>query len=151
MSKNGKPTLQDKAANLEASIDMANTDYFFVEPSLKREIEKQGMVCRWINAKKLQENYGFDRRQWKPYKKSSDSVATSNPFGGTDSEGFVRRGDLILAVRPKSIHDKYSEQINNKNKNLQKGHSKQAAEEIKQKLQESGTRGIEVLEGYDEN
>lgn len=130
---------------------MDHTDYFFVDAGVKRDIEKQGMVCRWINAKKLQENYGFDRRQWKPYKKATDSIASSNSFGGTDSEGFVRRGDLILAVRPKALQDKYSEQISNKNKSLQKVHQKQAAAEIKQKLQESGTRGIKVLEGYDEN
>lgn len=152
MSKNGKPTLQDKAANMSNSIDTAlETDYFYVSPEIVREIKSKGMVHRWINAKKLQDNYGFDRRQWKPYKKNEGASVTSNSFGGTDSEGYIRRGDLILAVRPQAVNDRVASEIRRKNGNLQKSQQKVAAEEMRQSLKESGVAGIKVHEGYDEN
>lgn len=151
MSKNGKLTLQDKAEQSAASIGSSiEQDYFYIPPQLLKEIESKNMVCRWINAKKLQENYGFDRRQWTPYKKEGAEL-TKNAFGGTDSEGYIRRGDLILAVRSKAVHERNSSQIASKNKNLNKITNKKAAEELRQSFREAGVSGVKVTEGYDDN
>lgn len=151
MSKK-QSTLKEKEAASQATISASGEsfdDQFAVAPAIKQEIESQGLVYRWINAHKLQANYGFDSRQWQPYK-------MKNPinFGGLeskDSEGYIRRGDLILAVqtqevagRRRAITERRRQALNNAVQN------KEAARELKKAMSDAGIQA-KVYEGYDEN
>lgn len=123
-------------------------DMLAIDPVIKAEIAAKGMVFRWLNSHKLKENYGFDSRRWVPYKTetSGDSV-----FGFKDTEGFIRRGDLILGVRSNAINEAHKAKIDRKNKTLAGAQNKQAAEELRQSLKDTGVKGAKVLEGYEEN
>lgn len=152
MSKN-KPSLKEKEAITSTSMTASGADsfddQFFLSPAIKQEIESQGMVYRWINAKIFQDNHGFDRRQWQPFK--SKLASSSGSLGNSDSEGYIRRGDLILAVqsletatRRRAILDRRKQALNSAVQN------KEAARELKRTLSDAGIKA-KVLEGYDEN
>jgi hypothetical protein len=151
MTKN-KPSLQEKEQNSHMTIEETSSvdfsDALAIDPELKREIASQGLVCRWINGAKHAANYGFDARMWTPYKRKSEGK--SSAYGYTDSEGFVRRGDLILAVQSTAVFNKRKEIVERRNlANKAAIGSKEAARAIRQKLKESGlsSKQVKVLEG----
>jgi hypothetical protein len=104
------------------------------------------MQYRWINAHKLQANYGFDSRGWQPFK---SKVLQAGPFSGLDSEGFIRRGDLILAVQTNAIASKRKELINQKNAR-NKAYGKDAAAQLKDQFNRAGVKA-KISSGFDEN
>lgn len=148
MSK--KPsTVQEKELFTQQSME--NTQYDFtdqlaVPPAILQEIEAKNLAHRWVNAPKLAANYGFDSRMWTPYKVEK---APQGMFSGVDSEGYVRRGDLILAVQPKQIAAKRKALIDAKNAR-NKGHNKQAADMLKEAFGKSGIKA-KVTEGFEDN
>jgi len=150
MSKN-RPSVKEKQAGTEAGINDFNfdfNDFFAVDPALKQEIASKGLVCRWINAVKLKANYGYDSRQWTPYKRESQPSVTST---FSDPEGFIRRGDLILAVQPKQLATARKAQVDARN--LAQSSAKQQkahADELKRQMRENGIKA-DISEGYDEN
>jgi hypothetical protein len=155
---NSKGTsLKTKTAAQESSIeDTINLDFdnqLAVDPSLLKEVAEKGFACRWINASKLKANYGFDSRQWSPYKRiQKPGALENNSFGFTDPEGFVRRGDLVLAVRPMAVHNASKARIANKNRTLASNQRKTAVDSIKQVFSEGGlAKDAKVHDGYDEN
>ena len=148
MSKQGRPTLQDKEFASGAPVaQFDETDNFAIDPLLKKELHEKKLEYRWINAKKWKDNYGFDPRMWTPYKRESKMTPGYEAYGMTDSEGYTRRGDLILAAQAEHIAAKRKERIANKNKNLSLDHQKQVAEELRRGLKGQG----KIIEGYDEN
>jgi hypothetical protein len=135
-------------------LDFDFNDQLAIDPALKKEIETKGLVCRWINGIKYKANFGYDARRWQPYKRelSGKTGAAENNFGYADPEGFVRRGDMILAVRPAAIHNAYKERIASKNKVLSASQQKEAADQLRQHARDHGMGGaLKVHEGYDEN
>lgn len=148
MSKNGRVTLHDKEVASGAGIaQFDETDAFAIDPLLLKELKEKGLAHRWINAKKWKDNYGFDPRMWAPYKRESKMTPGYEAYGITDSEGYTRRGDLILAAQSEQVAARRREKIANKNKALQKDHQKVAAEQLRRDLKGQG----KVTEGYDEN
>lgn len=123
-------------------------DALAIEPTLLAEIKAKGLVHRWINSAKFKNNFGFDARRWAPYKRESKG---SESFGFTDSEGYTRRGDLILAVRSTEINAAHKAKIQRKNSNLAATQSKEAASELRQRMKDAGIKGAKIFEGYEEN
>jgi len=123
-------------------------DALAIEPALVAEIKSKGMVHRWINGAKFKANFGFDSRRWVPYKRESQG---NSAFGFTDSEGFTRRGDLILAVRSEGINAAHKAKIAHKNSNLAANQNKRAADEIRQQMVDANIKSAKISEGYDEN
>lgn len=150
MSKN-RPSLKEKQAGTEASINEISydfNDFFAVDTALKAELQAKGLVWRWINAIKLKANYGYDSRQWAPYQRKSQAPGMTS---FSDAEGFVRRGDLILAVQPKAVDSARKKQLAARNaaQNTDK-HSKQAAEELRRHMRDSKIQA-DVTEGYEDS
>lgn len=146
--KTGKPTLQDKELSTELAIsNFDESDHFAIDPLLKQELDEKNMAYRWINAKKWQDNYGYDARMWSPYKRDSKMTPGFEAFGIVDPNGYTRRGDLILAAQPQAVAARRREKIANKNKRLVGDHERAAAEQLR-----AGLRGkAKVTSGYDEN
>lgn len=138
--------VMEKAPIAAAEFDM--DDQLAIDPLIKAEIEGKGLVFRWINAHKLKENFGFDSRRWIPYK---PEVKGDTAYGFQDSEGYVRRGDLLLGVRSKEINAAHRAKIDRKNKGLAATQSKQAADELRSRLKDAGIKGAKIYDGYDEN
>ena len=136
----------------EASVNIADMDnQLAVDPRLLAEIEAKGLAHRWINAIKYKNNYGYDARMWQPYKAEKKPGVENNFYGFTDSEGFIRRGDLILATRSKGISEQVRERNANKIRGLAGAQRKNAKEELKKTMKEAGADGAKIYEGYDEN
>ena len=148
MSK--KPsTVQEKEISTQNTMEDANfdfTDQLAVPPAILQEIKDKNLAHRWVNAAKLAANYGFDSRQWTPYKPEK---TPGGMFSGVDSEGYIRRGDLILAVQSQQLNAKRRAIIDAKNAR-NKGHNKQAAEMLKEAFKKSGVKA-KISEGFDEN
>ncbi len=123
-------------------------DSLAVEPQLLAEIKAKGQVHRWINGAKFKSNFGFDARRWVPYKRESKGT---DAFGFTDSEGYTRRGDLILATRSVEVNSAHRAKLDRKNKNLSAAQNKQAADELRQSMKDAGIKGAKIIEGYEEN
>ncbi len=138
---------------MEDTVSMDFDNQLAVDPAVLREAAAEGVAIRWINASKLKANYGYDSRQWQPYKRKQKSGAVeNNSFGFTDPEGFIRRGDLVLASRPMAVHEASKARIANKNKNLTTSQRKTAAESLKQTFKDAGlSKDSKVIEGYEDN
>lgn len=88
--------------------------------NLRNEIMKKGYNYKWINFTKFQKD-AVHRSQWVPYRPEISTVADM-VFGKTP-EGYVTRGDCVLAVRPLAIdaaHKARIKQLNNRLKDHQK-------------------------------
>lgn len=158
MSKETKKgvTLQDKeeSNNGFSMADYANFDMqdnTAIDPKLKAEIEGKNLKYRWINASKFKEAYGFDKRMWRPYKVDEKSSMSSSTYGTSDSEGYVRRGDLILAVRPVEIHQKAEDLIKQRNlANKAAMGSKAAAKALRASFKSNNVKGKIIEDGDDD-
>ena len=156
VSTKGTP-IEAKIQAQEAPLsDVAGVDFddqLALDPRLKSEIIKKGLVFRWINGVKYKAAFGYDARQWQPYKRSETSVQLeNNSFGYADSEGFIRRGDMILAVRSKALNDAEKQRNQNKINNLESNFKKKAVDGLKQSFKEAGlSESSSIIEGYDEN
>lgn len=149
MSKN-RPSLKEKQAGTEAGVNELNldmNDFFAIDPQLKKEIEGKGLAYRWVNAIKLKANYGYDSRQWQPYKRETQGTGMTS---FSDPEGYIRRGDLILAVQPKGVAQARRKQLDARNQaQSQARFAKTQAEELRQTMRKSGM-DVDIVEGYDE-
>lgn len=105
--KDGKKPISQKREKKPFSYQkMSMLD---VPPELKKELEEQGLECRWINAPKLRGQQGFNKHYWKPYKVNYDKIGIDNFFRSPD--GYLVRGDVILAARPKDIGDAHKARL----------------------------------------
>lgn len=150
MKKGQTPTKQKQVAadeNFGYSDDPLSLD-----PVLKAELEKKELAYRWINAKTFQENYGFHRSGWKPYKReiTQEKKGSLDFERGSDPEGYVRMGDLVLAVKPEEQQVRHREKLEAKRK-LYSGENQQKAinEQLHEINRKSGGK-LKIHEGYDD-
>jgi hypothetical protein len=149
--RNGKKPLAAKAASKPMPITMEDIfgNTLGLDPSIIKALKAKGLAYRFVSAAKLQQNAGYHERGWTPIKrKDIEGYGTLDTFGA-DPEGYVRRGDLVLAVRPQALNDKhkaYIAQEANRGNHSQKSQAKELREFVKN----SGAEGITVIEGYDE-
>lgn len=143
-------SIQEKSEAIdEYSMESYNgfdpNDHMIIDPSVKSEIISRGLKYKWINANKLAASHGFDKKGWKPYK--INSAGKSTVYGQTDAEGYLRRGDLVLAVMPNQLHAKHRAAIDQANLlNKAATGSKAAAKELKNKFRDNKVKGV-ILEG----
>jgi len=122
-------------------------DQLAIDPDILAEIKGKNLAFRWINGVKFRENYGFDARRWIPYK---SETAANSAFGFKDSEGYIRRGDLILATRPMSVNNAHKAKIQRKNETLAASQNNQAAEELRERMRDAGVKA-KIYQGFEEN
>jgi hypothetical protein len=135
--------------SMEAYAGFDPNDHMIIDPAIKKEITDRGLKYKWINANKLASNNGFNKKGWKPYKLNSQGKSVV--YGQTDAEGYLRRGDLVLAVMPLQLHARHKAAIDQANLlNKAATGSKEAAKEIKNKFRDNKVKGVRVLEGEEE-
>lgn len=117
-----------------------------IPESIKKEIEEKGLAARWINATEFQRQYGFHKSGWTPYKPDNKLPAIAGVSG--DPEGFVRRGDLILATKTKEQHNLHKARLKMKS-SMASGYNATKAKELRRFMQESGVK-TKVVEGFEE-
>lgn len=116
--------------------------------SIAEDIAKNGNVARWINGTQFQREHGFHRSRWQPYRIEKKPGVTASSAYSPDPEGFVRRGDLILAIRSEQEAAQHKAVLDHK-ANLYKGYEKQKKAELQAHLKEAGIKS-KVEAGYGE-
>lgn len=69
-----------------------------IDVALEKELAELDLVYRFINFKTFKK-YGFHKQHWKPYRRASRP--DNNVAFNIDPDGYMVRGDLVLAVKPK--------------------------------------------------
>lgn len=83
-------------------------------------IEAKGLAYRFINSPQTMAMGGYHRWGWRPItlkELKGDQGANLNSnslYFGNDPDGYVRRGDCVLAVRPKEVHEKHQQHLRTK-------------------------------------
>lgn len=123
-----------------------------LDDELKATIVSKGYAYRFINYKQFVDMGGTNTHYWTPVKRSKlkewgyDMIDGNEFTSGSDVDGYIRRGDLVLAVRPKAIQEKhkaYLAQENARVADLQGAH----ADELREIVRDSGGR---IHEGYED-
>lgn len=149
--KNGKDPVSKKAeANRRISPDEIYADKFKIDEALKAELAENGLACRFINFKQYRENYGIHKSGWVAYKRKSKDPTPAGDLFGSDPDGYVRRGDMILAVKKQEDADKQKKFLQQRSTTLQGNYNKEKAEELRKLMRDSGVQA-QIHEGYDEN
>jgi hypothetical protein len=149
MSKQGKEVRPKETPNHDPNTSGFSYDEFFnnrlsLPDTIKNELNDAGLDWRFINAAQFRNEGNVHRSHWKPYKfLSSPDLA--------NAEGYLTRGDLILATRPKDVSKAHRKFLNERNK-LQKNQNKADAQKMRQALRDNGMDGkARVFEGYEDN
>lgn len=123
-----------------------------LDPDLKKELDEQGLVPRFVDAKRMMEMGGYNDKGWQVYRrkiKASDTINASDFKFGNDPSGIIRRGSLVLAVKTNeraAMHRKFLNQRAAQQENF----GKQKAEELRSFAKQNGLNA-EIFEGYEEN
>jgi hypothetical protein len=144
LSQKGKPS----GAARPLGLDEIFGNPLSVDPAIAKAIEAQGKEYRWVGYQKLVSNGGYHERGWKPVKRSECGNMESIPTFGVDPEGYIRRGDLVLAVRDKELcerHRAYLREQAGRGKQIQKKH----ADELRQQVKAAGIDAT-ITEGYED-
>jgi hypothetical protein len=146
--KDGKKPVSAKASS---SPSFFSHDALFgnnqrIPEDVQADLDSQGLVGRWLNAKKLYDNQGYHKMGWVPYKRKGPATGVSEFRTGSDPEGIVRRGDMILGVRTKAKNEEHKAYLKHK-ASVQEGSQAQSATELRKLMGKSG----KVIEGYEDN
>lgn len=140
-TKNGRVTKPDFA-----------TSNFDISPDIKQVLQKEGLEGRYVNIKRLQDLGGVSQKGWVPYKipKEVQEKRAANLFG-SDPDGFVRRGDLVLAVKKKEDaehHRAWLRQEASDNR-VNNGMIRKKEQELKDMIKDFGIeKVVKVIGGY---
>lgn len=153
--KQGKETKTKDTPDRDPQVSAFSYDEFFnnrlsLTDALKEFLKGQGLDWRFINAAQFRGAGNVHRSHWKPYR-IEDADAKRIGVEGMTVEGIVQRGDLVLAVRPKTISNKHKEFLAQRNAALA-GYNKSTSKELKDRAREAGIgEQVRVHEGYEEN
>lgn len=150
-----KKPIAQRGAPTPINMDDIFGNALGVPPEVVKEIEAAGLVHRFINAKRLGDMGGYHPQGWRPYKPTD--AARGNMDGqallfGNDASGYIRRGDCILAVRPKELNEKHKAYL--KQESLRTSNvTKTAAASARDFIRANGLdmrvlEGAEVHEGF---
>lgn len=114
---------------------------------IQAELDKKGLVPRFVSLKKMSESGGYHPMGWTPYTVENPQV---NPITGT-AEKVFRVGDLVLAVKPKAEYQKHKEWLAQKSKSQSQMH-RNNVKEMRDRIKDSrADKHVSLIEGYEEN
>jgi len=146
-TKDGKIVIKNKADEhfrplMEVPVSHGQSR-FDVPVAIKKQVENAGYELRFINEQKYLKDSNHHEKDWLPYTaelfdSSIESTSSAIPGTGISADGRLRRGDSVLAVRPKSRGDEYRAIIKEKNKR----NARKAAESQEQLKEEAKRNGF---------
>lgn len=116
-----------------------------LEDGIKNYLRSKGLDWRFISAQQFANDGNSDMGYWKPY----DFRECEASARRRSADGFIRVGDLILAVRSTKITQKYKEHIARRTAIQSGEYQKAHADELRRTL--AGVKGTKVHTGYEEN
>jgi hypothetical protein len=115
---------------------------------LMDKLTKDDLDWRFINANQFRMNGNSHNFEWTPYKPENPAELG---VMGVNAEGLIQRGDLLLAVRPKSTTREHR-QFLKEQRDIYKGYNRQKAKEMRDLFREHGvSEDASVHEGYEDN
>lgn len=150
--KDGKRPISHKIQAQSFFSEDSLGNLLAIPADVQAELESKGLTGRWLNAKELYTNQGYHKRGWKVYKreKPSSDIMSLDFKTGSDPEGIVRRGDLILGVKNKEEIEKHRGMLKSKAQRSSNINSEKA-NELRSLLGQAGIKKAKVFEGYDDN
>lgn len=150
MSVQGTRKKVSSKAEINAPVSM-NADFFGnklkVPAHIQKELDEQGLVHRFVSARKLSDNGGYHPMGWTPYVIKNP---VENPITG-QTDKIYRVGDLILAVKSKEDHAKHRAWLDQKADAMRKS-NKNTVQDMRDRIRDSGaSKHVSLIEGYDEN
>lgn len=149
--KDGKKPLSSRTVTAEMEQEiMGNT--LTISGELKRELDAAGLEARWVSAKLLATDPNSHPRGWRPYfRKKTETTDKPGFHFGNDPDGLVRRGTMVLAVKPKETAENHRAVLKHRAERMSgQAYEKQRAQELRQMAREHNARA-KIYEGYDEN
>jgi len=153
MSKEKRSLPAKKAdSNYNLTDDEFGNELQIPKP-IKDAMDKEGMVPRFVSAKRLSDSGGYHHRGWQVVNLEKLNCAYTNPFNG-NIEKMLRRGDSVLAFKPKAAHEKHKE-ILSKRANAASAsvdeYDKKAAKDANKKLKDKsqGNEYVKMTSGYE--
>lgn len=116
-------------------------DFLSVDKEIVKHLDKLGLVSRLINWPLYRSQSNMHRQHWRPYifPKEVKENKDLHWIGQINAEGLLRRGDLVLAVRPKTMHEEAKRALSALNQRY-RSHEGQKATEFKEFAKERGLK-----------
>ncbi len=149
--KGGRVPLTEKMAeeSMEPQMDEFDISLLHVDKEIKKTITEKGFACRWINATQYRNNGNFHHAGWRPYKHevSSEQRGSLDFQYGVSAEGYLIRGDNLLAIKPLEHQKRWADRVRRQAK-INAGQGEEKVQEFREKARELGAK---ALVGYEEN
>lgn len=142
-----KPQVTKRDPSVGTNMEEIFDSTFKVPEQVAAEIKEAGLVSRWINATEFKKAFGFHKNRWQPFQSKYMKSLANGIFGG-DPEGYVRRGDLILAVKSKELQDKHRAFVKDRTEALA-GKAKQHKAKLREIAREHGVK-TNIDDDYDD-
>ncbi len=140
--KNGKEPISNKYQVLHET-DYTKQDRMALSDKQKEYLSNNGLVGRYLWRKEYEKNNNFHRSGWK--------VVPDADMPGSNAEGLVIVGDLVLGVRTEKQNAAHKADIAARTARQSDGQFQKAKKaELQQALQSAGLKG-KIVEGFDES
>lgn len=118
-----------------------------IDLALKDELKKKKLAYRFIDFKQAKNNGGRSRAGWVIYKRESKDPILGDL--GMDSDKLVRKGTLVLAVKPQVLADKQKSRVASQNDYMNK-YNKIRTKELDSDARKLGGSS-RAIEGFENN
>lgn len=135
-----QPTPAADNNNIEANKEMYKNRFDLPE-ALKMEIRSKGYNFKFINFTTYKKDT-VHRSQWVPYK--PEARTTMDMVFGKSPEGYIVRGDCVLAVRPLVIDKAFKDRIK-ANTNRLLGHNDRSKQELRELAKQHGIKKSHIV------
>lgn len=111
--------------------------------------KENDLAIRWLNPKRKSYTGGVGGNYWRPLKvakKDFSTMGLDNSFA-VDTEGYIRKGDLVLGCRSMEIHKEHRQYLDYNNALQRQAVDRYGVDELKS---QASQHGINVVGGYDE-
>ena len=149
-TKDGKKPLSAKTSKKVDSYSDLFGDATSISEELKKELEEQGLVPRWVDYKQMKEMDGYHKKGWVIYRRKNRDIIDNQEFRfGTGPDGLVRRGSMVLAVKSKADWVKHKNYLKDKAERYGAYFKKRQVSELRKLAQDSGIKTT-IVEGYED-
>jgi len=124
----GKKHISEKAKPTKVKAAFSPRSVLDVPEFVHKDCESKDLEYRWVDAKQMGENGNMHKNYWEIYRRPADSVASEGALFGLPPDGTIRRGTLLLAVRPKETGDGHRQILREKSERQSQAVKKQGAE-----------------------
>src|SRR5687767_12797475 len=109
--KKGKLPLSQKSTENSDFAGVKDRSRLRVPSPQIEELASRGLAHRWISRKKFQDEGNMHRNDWEPYKFESLKKAAGDIVFGSSPDGYLIRGDMVLAAKKLSLQAEHRSEI----------------------------------------